>query len=215
MSDFPFSSVLLGRVCKKVRIFLYSGSSKTGAHQVIAAALCVQQFLSLLFQVTGLSCELCSGAHAGGGLLNSYQSFLWHLMVQPNPFCSKCLESLGSPWMRVRAIWQQNVKEKMKKRSIKIMPLLVRKAEDRLRGEILRFTQQLFKCFQRPLKCLLFAKCYSSLFLHTWAVVYHDQRSSVLLTEASQWWNQLSRNVIEIRWMFIGLYFSDSFRKEG
>lgn len=45
--------------------------------------------------------------------------------------------------MRVRAIWQQNVEEKMKKRSITIIPLLVRKAEERLRREILYFTQKL------------------------------------------------------------------------
>lgn len=52
--------------------------------------------------------------------------------------------------MRVRAIWQQNAEEKMKKRSITTIPLLVRKAEERTHGEILIFTQQLPKCFQRP-----------------------------------------------------------------
>lgn len=55
--------------------------------------------------------------------------------------------------MRVRTIWQQNnVEEKMKKSSITIIPLLVRKAEQRLCGEILHLTQQLSKCFQRPLQ---------------------------------------------------------------
>lgn len=54
--------------------------------------------------------------------------------------------------MRVRANWQQNVEEKMKKRSITIIPLTVKKAEERLCGEILHFTQQLSKCFQRPLQ---------------------------------------------------------------
>lgn len=60
--------------------------------------------------------------------------------------------------MMVRAIWHQNVEEKIKKISITIIPLLVRKAEERLCGEILHFTQQLSKCFQRPLQMLGFRK---------------------------------------------------------
>lgn len=44
-----------------------------------------KQFLSPLPQITGLSCDCCSGAQAEGGLLNSYQLFPSHVMVQLNP----------------------------------------------------------------------------------------------------------------------------------
>lgn len=77
MSDFLFSSVLLGKVCKKVIIFLYSGSSKTGACQVIAALLCVQQASS--------SCLCCSKSQdsAVSYVLEPMQRVLELLSVLP------------------------------------------------------------------------------------------------------------------------------------
>jgi len=36
-------------------------------------------------QIIGLSCDCCSGARAGGGFLNSYQSFLSHITEHFNP----------------------------------------------------------------------------------------------------------------------------------
>lgn len=83
--------------------------------------------------------------------------------------------------MRVRKIWQQNVEEKRKKRGIMSIPLLVRKAEERLCGGILRFTQKLSKCFQRPLPAI----CKVLFWSLSQAVLHNDQCCSVFPADGS------------------------------
>lgn len=87
MSIFLFNSVL----CLKESVREYQFVLRllkdwcVAGHGYTFWGLAGKQFLFLLPQITGLSCDCWSGAQAEGGLLNSYQFFPSQVMVQLNP----------------------------------------------------------------------------------------------------------------------------------
>lgn len=185
MSDFLFSSVFLEESARKWESVCVQAPQRL-VHARSFLCLAGEQFLSMLFQVMELSCELCSAAHAEGGLLNSYQSFLSHLMVQLNPLTTlfKIFRVNGESLDE----GQGKLAAECGRENEKAQPLFHLRLKKQRRDSVERFCILPNSCpsaSKDPCKHLLFVRCCSGLFLLTQAVIYSDQCCSALLTHGS------------------------------